>query len=402
MKSFKQKLAEVSKHNRSDENNRFKDMHDAETVKHPVAPDAVFTGEIKGKTMKKRPADDGTDAKYDSAYIKKTGSDAGGGRKLGEEAKQIDEISRSMKPMSKSFGKTVDPKKFDAYKKHMKKHSLDEPTVRMAHDNPDHGESKRMMKNPKYAKALDLYKNSMKEDVDLAENPMEEKPMMMNALRSMSHAMQGIAAYVSKTSDPEEWFQNKLAGVAKEMQTLYSYATAEVMSMGEELEETTQAATKRPVTMTGPDGKTRTVMRTTRAKQTDDHGMDKMSEVKKVKANELIKKALGGGIKENQSAALAKELDKATAPSKEGKKAVTLKKAPWEKNEAATIDEAVKSGNFKFDNGKSTRISPQDAKLLNSMFKGLNTKNRKQMESVMKKDQAGFDEIVGFAREALQ
>lgn len=402
MKSFKQKLAEVSKHNRSDENNRFKDMHDAETVKHPVAPDAVFTGEIKGKTMKKRPADDGTDAKYDSAYIKKTGSDAGGGRKLGEEAKQIDEISRSMRPMSKSFGKTVDPKKFDAYKKHMKKHSLDEPTVRMAHDNPDHGESKRMMKNPKYAKALDLYKNSMKEDVDLAENPMEEKPMMMNALRSMSHAMQGIAAYVSKTSDPEEWFQNKLAGVAKEMQTLYSYATAEVMSMGEELEETTQSATKKPITMTGPDGKTRTVMRTTKVKQTDDDGMDKMSEVKKVKANDLIKKALGGGIKESQSAALAKELDKATAPSKAGKKAVTLKKAPWEKkNESVNLDEAVRPGNFKFDNGKSTRISPQDAKLLNSMFKGLNTKNRKQMESVMKKDQAGFDEIVGFAREAL-
>jgi hypothetical protein len=241
----------------------------------------------------------------------------------------------------------------------------------------------------------------MKEDVDLAENPMEEKPMMMNALRSMSHAMQGIAAYVSKTSDPEEWFQNKLAGVAKEMQTLYSYATAEVMSMGEELEETTQAATKKPVTMTGPDGKTRTVMRTTRVKQTDDDGMDKMSETKKVKANELIKRALGGGVTESKSAALAKELDKATASTKAGKKAVTLKKAPWEKNESVNLDEAVRPGNFKFDNGKSTKVSSQDAKLLNSMFKGLNTKNRKQMESVMKKDQAGYDEIVGFAREAL-
>jgi hypothetical protein len=401
MKSFKQKLSEVSKHNRSDENNRFKDIHDAETVKHPVAPDDQFTGEIKGKTKKKRPADDGTDANYDSAYIKKTGSDAGGGRKLGEEAEQIDEISRSMTPMRNRFGPSVDSKKWNIYKKHMQKHSLDGDTVRMAHDDPNAGESKRMLKNPKYAKALALYKKHMKEDVDLAENPMEEKPMMMNALRSMSHAMQGIAAYVSKTSDPEEWFQNKLAGVAKEMQTLYSYATAEVMSMGEELEETTQAATKKPVTMTGPDGKTRTVMRTTRVKQTDDDGMDKMSETKKVKANELIKRALGGGVTESKSAALAKELDKATASTKAGKKAVTLKKAPWEKNESVNLDEAVRPGNFKFDNGKSTKVSSQDAKLLNSMFKGLNTKNRKQMESVMKKDQAGYDEIVGFAREAL-
>jgi hypothetical protein len=48
-------------------------------------------------------------------------------------------------------------------KKHMKTPNLDEPTVRMAHDNPDHGESKRMMKNPKYSKGLELYKASMKE-----------------------------------------------------------------------------------------------------------------------------------------------------------------------------------------------------------------------------------------------
>jgi hypothetical protein len=82
----------------------------------------------------------------------------------------LDEISRGMRPMSKSFGKTVDPKKFDAYKKHMKTHNLDEPTVRMAHDDPDHGESKRMMKNPKYAKALDLYKKSMKEEVEESKN----------------------------------------------------------------------------------------------------------------------------------------------------------------------------------------------------------------------------------------
>ena len=82
----------------------------------------------------------------------------------------LDEISRGMRPMSKSFGKTVDHKKLDAYKKHMKTHNLDEPTVRMAHDDPDHGESQRMMKNPKYAKALDLYKKSMKEEVEESKN----------------------------------------------------------------------------------------------------------------------------------------------------------------------------------------------------------------------------------------
>jgi hypothetical protein len=80
-----------------------------------------------------------------------------------QEAKQIDEISRSMTPMRNRFGPSVDSKKWNLYKKHMKKHNLDEPTVRMIHQNPDEAESKRMMKNPKYAKAVDMYKDSMKE-----------------------------------------------------------------------------------------------------------------------------------------------------------------------------------------------------------------------------------------------
>ena len=68
----------------------------------------------------------------------------------------------------------VDSKKFDVYKKHMKTHNLDEPTVRMAHDNPDHGESKRMMKNPKYSKGLELYKASMKEAAQLEDTQIDE------------------------------------------------------------------------------------------------------------------------------------------------------------------------------------------------------------------------------------
>lgn len=84
--------------------------------------------------------------------------DKGYAENTNEEVEQVDEISRSMTPMRNKFGGTVIPKKFDAYKKHMKTHKLDEPTVHMIHQNPDEPESKRMMKNPKYAKAMDLYK----------------------------------------------------------------------------------------------------------------------------------------------------------------------------------------------------------------------------------------------------
>lgn len=88
-----------------------------------------------------------------------------------EEVKELDEAGprHTMTTMNKRFGGTVDSKKFDAYKKHMKKHSLDEPTVRMAHQKPDHPESKSMMKNPKYVQALSLYKAAQKnESTDLS------------------------------------------------------------------------------------------------------------------------------------------------------------------------------------------------------------------------------------------
>ena len=95
-----------------------------------------------------------------------------------EEVEQMWEIARSMTPMKNKFGGRVDPKKFDAYKKYMKKNSLDEPTVRMIADDPDAGESKQMMNNPKYKEAMKLYRAAhIKEEVELTEDPTQEEPL---------------------------------------------------------------------------------------------------------------------------------------------------------------------------------------------------------------------------------
>jgi len=458
MKSFKQMVSEVAKPISPDEQ-RFIDQHTYEVQKHPVALDHQFTGDIAGKPSKTTEPDAST---YDAAYAAKEPAV----EKIGEEVEQMDEISkdlaqryysksqdsmrksmntmtdtekarkpekkkayddarktfhkrgkgsdmaakrlaykgkneeveqmweiaRSMTPMKNKFGGRVDPKKFDAYKKYMKKNSLDEPTVRMIADNPDAGESKQMMNNPKYKEAMKLYRAAhIKEEVELTENPMEEKPMMMGALRAMSHNMMGIAKYVQSTNDPEEWFQNKLAGVAKEMQTLYSYATAETMT-GMATEET---------------------------------------------------------VNESQKASLAKKLAKASASSEKGKKAVTLKKAPWEKKEETELtdeelsakqkkidhnkngkidghdfamlrnrkkvrkeevevteellDEAMKfkAGAMKLKDGSQVILKKEDANALTSMFKDLSRQNQKKLGEVVKKDKSGFEEILGFAREAL-
>lgn len=77
--------------------------------------------------------------------------------------KLAESVNETTTPMRNRFGPAVDSKKFDAYKKHMKANKLDEPTVRMAHQNPDDAESKRMMKNPAYSKGLELYKASIRE-----------------------------------------------------------------------------------------------------------------------------------------------------------------------------------------------------------------------------------------------
>lgn len=183
---------------------------------------------------------------------------------------------------------------------------------------------------------------AISESDELTENPMEEKPMMMNALRSMSHALQGVAKYVQSTQDPEEWFQNKLAGVAKEMQTLYSFATAETM----------------------------------------------------------------GGMQENKKAALAKEIAKAGESSKKGKKAVSLKKAPWDKNEDATPCEdcgEVHEGSCGLKAGYSEEVeldetlSPSEKKLVNQMYdkKGnLTAIGKKVMNHGKKPGDKGYHEDV--------
>lgn len=72
-----------------------------------------------------------------------------------------------------------------------------------------------------------------------------------------------------------------------------------------------------------------------------------------------------------------------------------------QKTESVELEEAVKQGNMKLRDGSSVKVSKQDAGLINQMMKDLNPANRRKMEKVMMTDKAGFEEIAGFAREAL-
>ena len=104
--------------------------------------------------------------------------------------------------------------------------------------------------------------------------------------------------------------------------------------------------------MNAPDGKTRTVMKNTKVKNTDDSGQDKII------TNESILARLEENVK-------------------------------------------FKVGMLRLKNGKSVTIKKQDSDLLNQMFKDLSATNRRKLGAVAMKDEAGFKEILGFAREAL-
>jgi hypothetical protein len=71
------------------------------------------------------------------------------------------------------------------------------------------------------------------------------------------------------------------------------------------------------------------------------------------------------------------------------------------KNEEIDLTENFKAGSVKLNDGSSVLVKDQDAKLLNQLFADLNAGNRSRMMKVAMTDKNGFNEILGFAREAL-
>jgi len=66
--------------------------------------------------------------------------------------------------------------------------------------------------------------------------------------------------------------------------------------------------------------------------------------------------------------------------------------------EEVELDEAVKAGMMKLKDGKSVKVSPDEAKMFNDVMKELNPENRKRMEMEMMKDQKSYKSILTFAK----
>ena len=340
-KSFKQLVSEVAQPKGGDEK-AFKDQHTIQKFNHPVALDHQFTGEID-KERRMRPADYTAPADA-AAYDKATGIDDMGAT-LGEDAEQIDEISN----------KTLTRYAMSADNDVQKRRS-NRPAGKGDESDPKIG--KRLNKIN-----LAHKKGAFKEEAEQIDEISKKlagryiKKAQMDTAHAGDQIATGSMGQMGASPDVKKGYEKqRQKGIAKLVRRRMGTADA----------------------------------------------VRKLTGTARVPAKEEVA--------ESQKKSLEKKLAAASAPSKKGKEAVTLPKAPWDKMKEATeivlesremIDEAVRAGNMRLKDGSSVKIKNEDAKLLNQMFKDLNSSNRRQMEKVMMTDKAGFEEILGFAREAL-
>ena len=328
MKTFKNILSEVAQP-KAGEEKAFKDQHEVELIKHPVALDAQFTGDIEGMpAKKKKPADyaKGEDEKaYDQAYSEKDKPFKMPRKtakvEVEESVEELDEKALSQNQqqlmgmaLALKRGEMDPSKASDAVKKLAKDMSMK--------DLEDFASTKHKglpVKKESHKISFKEMINKVSGEEDLQEDAYEEIPMMKNQLHYIMYAADEIMEYLDMGVDPEEWYQNKLSGVFYEMKSLHAYVEGE--------------------------------------KRLYDYDIDDEED-----DEDLMMAYYGEEVKD--------------------------------------LDEAVKAGSLKLNDGATVKVSDKDAKLLNSLLGGLNAKNRKEMEKVMMTDKNGFNEILGFATEA--
>ena len=363
MKNFKDLLSEVAQP-KSPEEKAFKDQHTIELIKHPVAPDEVHTGEIKGVTKKERPAD----------------------VKAGEDEKKYDGgAAAKAKPFK--MPRNIDENKL-TFKGLIEKVSDTE---------------------------------------DLLESPQEEVSMMMKQLHFICYASEEIMEYLgAEDMDPEEWWQNKLAVVFSNVKSLFAYAKgSEVVKKDIEQDDDLDPDMAADDDVSVPDdAEVDNIMNSmyegleteskiiteafllSEAKIDIDYiGDEKTTAAMEKRFN--VKISLHGPDKDMAFVSGdAKDVWKYAVFHYDGDKddAASIhpnlaKEVGYEMSEE--VNEAnFKPGSLKLKSGEVVKLDHADSEHLNAMLNGLNPKNKKEMEDQLHTDKKGFEEILKFATKA--
>jgi hypothetical protein len=392
MKSFKAIMSEVAQP-KSPEEKKFKDMHSYETKSHPVAPDAVFTGAIGADDLPrekaKRKADQDGDANYDKQFKEAVDT-------LTREELEL-EINEDLKAVSRQPHPkgghivTLQDKNGKKVVRHLNKGKVTD------------------MKSEETTPVVKPKPTSIKSITTTKRNPFKGK------LKPAANRRPGYVAGDDEIGESnnlvDEAFGDKIKSALSfpkrqvsaahldnaikqhdEKRISHEMKASEAKIIGKSgLSDKQKASYDDSKEMHHRAGeKHHTIAKNhLRAAQTANN-KNKMDQVHKHMTDYHKHQDHKTYGKEVHVSKLHKMGTRNEAVNEQVRESFT-----------EMLDEAVKMGNLRLKDGKSVKVSAQDAKLLNQFYKDLNAKNRRDMEKVMMKDTSGFKEIVGFAREAL-
>jgi hypothetical protein len=203
--------------------------------------------------------------------IKKSGVVKSGSMSKKEE-NEIDELSLSLKDLQKTgLNKAANKNKKDIEKdlKSMRDrlNNVDEKAeseaqaiaarIALKHKRegtkPEPGSASAEMMKMSEKDLEDFTKMKKGAPYKVNEDAWEEIPMMKRQLQFIKYAADEIMGYMDMTMDPEEWFQNKLAHVHDQMQSLHAYIEGDKRMMAMEATDA-EIRAKQTAGATEPEG----------------------------------------------------------------------------------------------------------------------------------------------------
>ena len=383
MKNFKDLVSEIAQP-KAPEERRFKDQHTIEVIKHPVAPDHVFTGEIPGRAGKdgKRAADQEGDTSYDLAYKTKVAQTlpqrAGAGKQV---AKEEVEIKKSITEILGVNKKKEEKKDDESMEEELKascgcdescehcggEHKVEEigkecsccgNEIKGIEEGSCSGSKLNAEKKPGKKKEEDAVETDSGKTIE----PEVQKKKVLKGEDKPKAGPTSVTIKDSNGKTLSMTFKEMLAKVSTEEELLES-PQQEIPMMLKQLHFICYASEEIQsyLKMEGQDP--------------EEWWQNKLAEVfSNVKS--LYAYSKGDQMVNGKPLSAAKMYTAAY--------------------------ESIEAGQLQLQNDEVITIAEEDANMLNKMFDELNETNKKEMYNVLIADEAGYNEILTFAKENLQ
>ena len=381
MKNFKDLVSEVAQPVAPEEK-RFKDQHMIEVIPHPVAPDYVFSGEIPGKGEAARPADQKGDGNYDKAYKKKTAQTLPQ-RGTGD-GKDIDDVKNEEKDIvKKSITEILGVNK----KKEAKKDDSEEMEEAMEAScgcGPDCGHCGGKHEASEIGKTCSCCDNKIEA---IKEGGSDSLNAEKKSVKKATTKEDKVDAKDNKDSlEPEAKPINK----PKPSPTQVTIKDSNGKTLSMTFKEMLNKVSTEEELLESPQQEIPMMMKQlhfiayaseeigdylkTEGQDPEEWWQNKLAEVfSNVKS--LYAYAKGDQMVNSRPLSASK-----------------MYKAPMSY-------ESIKAGSFELQSETVIEVSEDDATVLNKMFSELTETNTKEMYSVLVADEAGYNEILEFAKE---